>query len=236
MTTFYQRTFQNRHVVLPVVHVEAPTQALRNVGRAVRAKADGVFLIGHGMRHDVLAAIHVEVRRAFPDFWVGVNFLDLDPRESFARLGADGLWADDACIDERASAQDDAEEIARARRESLWDGLYFGGVAFKHQRPVRDLEGAARIAARYMDVVTTSGDATGHAPDPSKIATMKRGCGVTPLAVASGITPDNVANYMDVADCFLVATGASSSFTELDPRRLEALVQRVRAYAPPSLR
>jgi predicted TIM-barrel enzyme len=54
-----------------------------------------------------------------------------------------------------------------------------------------------------------------------------------PLAIASGITPENVGDYLDVADCFLVATGISRSFTELEPSRVRRLIERVRDYGGP---
>src|SRR5262245_19066696 len=85
----------------------------------------------------------------------------------------------------------------------------------------------------YMDVVTTSGPGTGHAADTNKIWRMKLALGDTPLAIASGITPENVGNYLPHADSFLVATGISHSFTELDPSRVRALIERVRAFAGP---
>ena len=78
-----------------------------------------------------------------------------------------------------------------------------------------------------MDVVTTSGPGTGQPATREKITRMKRALGAFPLAIASGITPENVGDYLEVADCFLVATGISTSFTELDPGRLRELVNRV---------
>ena len=109
-----------------------------------------------------------------------------------------------------------------------WSGLYFGGVAFKYQRPVDDLAQAAMIAADYMDVVTTSGPGTGHAASLEKISCLKQALGDQPLAIASGITPENVGDYLDRADCFLVATGVSKLWEELDSDGLTALVQNVR--------
>ena len=50
-----------------------------------------------------------------------------------------------------------------------------------------------------------------------------------PLAIASGITPENVADYLPFADCFLVATGISTRIEELDAHRTRALIQAVRA-------
>ncbi len=92
------------------------------------------------------------------------------------------------------------------------------------------MESACQIAARYMDVVTTSGPGTGESVDIDKIARMKKALGDTPLAIASGITPENVPDYLPHADSFLVATGISSSFEELDPARVRLLVQRVHSF------
>jgi predicted TIM-barrel enzyme len=59
---------------------------------------------------------------------------------------------------------------------------------------------------------------------------MKRAIGDAPLAIASGVTPENVPDYLPWADCFLVATGISYTFDELDPDRVRDLVQVVRSW------
>ena len=231
----HQAAFRHRHTVLPVVHVTSEEQALRNARLAHEAHADGVFLINHGMRWEELLRIHEVVDRAVPGWWVGVNCLDLAPAEVFARISdrVAGVWVDNAGVREDQSEQVDAAAVTEAHAARGGAALYFGGVAFKYQRAVEDLPRAARIAAGYMDVVTTSGAGTGHAADVEKIRTMKQAVGPVPLAIASGITPENVGDYLPVADCFLVATGISISFDELDAAKLRALVDRVRAYQPP---
>ncbi len=57
---------------------------------------------------------------------------------------------------------------------------------------------------------------------------MKEAIGDSPLAIASGIRPDNVTDYLDCADCFLVATGISRTWTDLDPALTAELVTKVR--------
>ncbi|MBI3987468.1 MAG: adenine phosphoribosyltransferase [Lentisphaerae bacterium] len=230
----YRDVFANQHVVLPVIHVESLEQALRNVRIAHDAGADGVFLINHGSSSSDLLAVHEEVWKEYPDWWVGVNCLDLNPSEVFARVSEHvaGVWADNAMIDENREDQFGAKAILEAKQKSGWKGLYFGGVAFKYQRQVNKLRPAARIASRYMDVVTTSGPGTGKAADVEKIRDMKNAIGDFPMAIASGITPENVVDYLDIADGFLVATGISSNFTELDAGRVKALVRAVRSHAP----
>ncbi len=226
-----RNTFSERHVILPVIHVASQQQALRNAKIARDANVDGLFLINHGMSYTELLAIHRAVLAEHHDWWVGVNCLDLSPIEVFRYIDntVSGVWVDNAMIDENAEVQSLAERVLDAQREAEWNGLYFGGVAFKYQRPVTDLAQAATKAARYMDVVTTSGPGTGHAALPDKISAMKQALGDHPLAIASGITPENVGDYLDSGDCFLVATGISKSFEELDAERVHALVKKIRA-------
>ncbi|MDP6945113.1 MAG: BtpA/SgcQ family protein [Myxococcota bacterium] len=228
-----KRTFTNRHVVLPVVHVEDTEQALRNADIVVEAGCDGFFLIHHAQDHSVLLDVYRAVRAVHPTAWIGLNCLDLLAEEVFAAVDpdVDGIWMDDAAIDERTSEQPMAERIAVARAASGWEGLYFGGVAFKGQRHVDDLETAAAVAARYMDVITTSGRGTGYAANVEKVRRIKTGAAAAPVGVASGITPDNVTEYLPHAQFFLVATGISWSFHELNPGKVRALIAAVRGFS-----
>jgi hypothetical protein len=229
----FRDVFTRRHVVLPVLHVVGAEQAARNVGIAHDAGVDGVFLISHGrVTDDELLRIHHEVASAFPEFWLGVNCLSWTPEDTFARVGdrVAGVWVDDAGIDENREDQPAARRILDAQARAGWKGLYFGGVAFKYQRPVKEHALAARRAAPFMDVVTTSGPGSAQAASPDKVRAMKAGAGQAPLAIASGISPENVGDYLDHADCFLVATGISYTFEELDPGRLLDLVKVVRSY------
>lgn len=228
----YLQMFPNRHVVLPVVHVESLDQAQRNAQIAREAGANGVFLINHEMPDEELLDIHTAVADKQADWWVGVNCLGLSPARVFGAVSAKvaGVWVDQARIEETQEQQPYADHVLAVRDSRVPGCLYFGGVAFKYQRPVEDLETACRIAARYIDVVTTSGPGTGYAADVEKIRRMKLALGNTPLAIASGITPENVNTYLPFADCFLVATGISHNFTELDPARVRALVQQVTSF------
>jgi hypothetical protein len=226
----YKQAFPGRHALLAVIHVLNGTQARENVRVALGEGMDGTFLISHGeVREETVIDLAHQAGR---DSWAGVNCLGITPRGVFRLLPPEvsGMWADDAGVDEREEEQPEAEAVTAAREESGWRGLYFGGVAFKYQREVdrERLEKAASIAARHMDVVTTSGPGTGEAAEVGKISAMRRGLGDVPLAIASGITPENVAEYLPFADCFLVATGISKDFHSLDPARVAALVREVR--------
>jgi hypothetical protein len=227
----FEQVFQRRPVILPVIHVESLDQALRNTRIARLAGCDGVFLINHSGNCADLLTIHGAIHDQYPDWWIGVNCLDLPPWQIFEVIDqrVAGVWVDNAGIDETTEAQEFAERVAEARARSGWSGLYFGGVAFKYQRPVSDLAHAAKLATSYMDVVTTSGPGTGQSAHVDKIRTMKEAISDFPLAIASGISPQNVHRYVEISDCFLVATGISHSWTELDPKRVTELVLRARA-------
>ncbi len=227
--------------VLPVIHVLNAEQAIRNVRAIMGEGAQGVFLINHDFSRDELLPVIEHVRGSFPELWLGVNFLAVTGRHAFPILGdlerqgilVDAYWADDARIDENVETQTEAEEIDRIRAKSFWSGLYFGGTAFKKQREVApaDYGRSAEIACRHMDVVTTSGIATGEAADLAKIAAFREACGDHAIAIASGVTPENVHHYAREVDAILVATGINhdGDFYNADPARLRQLVTNVRA-------
>lgn len=231
-------------VVLPVIHVLDNDQAERNVQLALECGAHGVFLINHDFAREQFLPIIWHIRRRFPTVWLGVNFLAVTGLHAFPMLGelqAEGCpieayWADDARIDEHSDveSQQEAQDIEKARAASGWNGLYFGGTAFKKQREVlpEHYFESARIAASHMDVVTTSGVATGHSAELEKIETFRNACGDAPIALASGITPDNADQYAPLTDAFLVATGISDpgQFHNLSQSRLRQLLEVTRRY------
>lgn len=225
-------------VVLPVIHVLDTPRTLRNVREVISAGAAGCFLINHDFEPDKFLPIIRDVRAAYPALWMGVNFLAVTGKDAFPMLGAlsregvsvDGYWADDARIDEHGENHE-AEDIAQIYQDSGWGGLYFGGTCFKKQRDVPpSLYGdAARHACHFMDVVTTSGVATGQEAELGKINTFREAIGDTAMAVASGISPDNAADYRDV-DCFMVATGINEAdnFYDIHPEKLGRLMHATR--------
>lgn len=224
----FKKMFPKGRAFLPVIHAESLSQVSRNVRIAHEGGADGVFLISHGaVPAPVLLQLYHSMRAVYPSWWIGMNFLDLTTVNGLRMIPDDvsGLWVDDAGIYE---GREDPSKFARLFWEERlwrrkWQGLYFGGVAFKYQQSVRNLAYVAKLAMPYMDVITTSGEATGKPPSVDKIRVMRNAIGMYPLAIASGITPENVVDYLGLVDCFLVATGVSRSFTELDPLRVKEL-------------
>ncbi len=243
-TTRLQQVFGKPRVLLPVIHHASREAALASVDVAVTHGADGVWLINQGVEADALPALAAAVAARHPRLWLGVNMLGREPDVVFASLrpftlaGAEvrGVWADDAGLafglpraPDLLTAAAFAERAREARAMALGP-LYFGGVAFKGQAPVadRDLPRLGSYAQWRMDVVTTSGRATGSAADPARVAALA--WKVSPPAavgLASGVTPENVGDYLPHAHAFLVASGIESAWGVLDPARVRALADAV---------
>jgi len=219
--------------VFVVVHAESVPQVLRNLVRSHEAGADGAFLINHAISEAQLLDCYEAARPAWPQRWLGLSFMGRTAGDALDLLpdSASGLWTGNAGISMEAADPAQGARLFQEKRagRSGWRGLHFGGVAFKHQEQVSDPAAAARLAQPYVDVVTTSGAATGVPAPLAKIAAMKAALGDHPLAVASGVTPENIGQYLGLVDCFLVATGISDSPTELNPARATDLVSIIRA-------
>jgi len=226
-------------VTIPVIHVLSEHQATLNIQTAIDCGCQGVFLINHDFEKEKLIPIIKVVRKKFPKIWLGINFLAVTGKDAFPILGelqregtqVDGYWADDARIDEMRAPNEqlEAENIDKVRTRSGWTGIYIGGTAFKKQREVlpKNYGVSARIASNHMDIIVTSGIATGQAADVKKIKVFRENCGETALALASGITPENASEYLSDVDLFMVATGINypSDFYNIDPKRLNKLMK-----------
>ncbi len=170
----FTNIFPKPHTLLIVIHVKDVEQTLRNVRTVCEAGADGVFLIDHSDLHGRLDGCYLFARKAFPDLWIGLNYLSLDNRTAIRKIEKDpsvsGLWVDDGGIRERAE-----DPVRQARDTHDWKKHLlpeyfplFGGVAFKGQETVYDVARVAQLATPYIDVITTSGSKTGTPPDVEK--------------------------------------------------------------------
>lgn len=84
--------------------------------------------------------------------------------------------------------------------------FFFGGLAFKYQPQPTDLESACNEAKLATDVACTSGTGTGKAPTTVKINTIRNYLGSHPMAIASGVSIENIDSYKGIVDYLLVAS------------------------------
>jgi len=224
MNTFDEHFPGKVAVVLPVIHVcrESHHIPMKNVDLAFDAGAHGVFVINHGFSAGgELFPLICRIRDKYPNNWVGANFLGYSSEEVFYPWPppyVDGVWSDD---------------LRRIPREAVtFDGLYFGAFAFKTgpQVPNSRLKEFARVCAPHTDVLTTSGAGTGKQPSVKKIRKIREAIGVHPLAIASGVTPENVEGFLPYTNAFLVATGISKDFENLDEAKTKKFVRIVEEW------
>jgi hypothetical protein len=237
-----EEVFGTRRVFLPVIHPISPDEAMRSVRVAWNAGVRGLFLIDQGMSAGEVLDLVLDIRRRLPALWVGINLLGVPPAEVLRRgLGAcggriDGIWTDNAAIDEDAPSQPAAQEFLDARAQHGWTGLYFGGVAFKYQRevPAEKWRRAASTAQAFMDVVSTSGPGTGQPADVAKTMAMRDGMGAAgAIALASGVTDANVSGYLPYVDAYLVGTSIERAFGVVDPDKVTRLQKLIAGDQPP---
>lgn len=213
--------------VWPVIHLIDRDRALLNAAIAQRCGCTGVFLISHFGDDDHVDTHASFIRRDFPDLQIGVNYLTLRALAAVRRsmsYSYQATWVDDSGI-----TSEGIGPSAQAIRYSLLRGhRYFASVAFKGQQPEPDPAGAARNALSFGFIPTTSGIATGIAPQIEKLAAMRAGIeSFDMLAVASGVTPGNVAGFLPYVSHILVSTGISSNFHDFDLKKLTRLMRAV---------
>ncbi len=218
--------------LLPVIHCQTWNQTRENIRRANEAGADGAFLINHKIPHQFLSILAERAVKEFPGFPIGLNYLDLDPILALAAMpdGITALWTDEPYLTEKPGfPQGQAQMFLDYREARMSSVCYYGSVAFKYKPPVVDLRLMTMIAAKYMEVVTTSGDATGVAAPISKVRAMKEVLGNKSLALASGVDSENVRDYLPYVDDFLVATGISYDFFNLNQDKVKELADIIHA-------
>lgn len=219
----------SRHRFFPVIHVIDEAQATTDAKLAADAGAHGVFLIDMNNAGIDLIQLGRGLMFQLPDLKIGINHLNLAMPDALARNSAAGIhmtWSDHAGF--RAGRP---EGLAPLKAKKILDENHaghelFAGVGFKYQAHDPDELESARAAAAMGFTVTTSGSATGSAPNPERIARFHDALhpAGARLAIASGMTPDNVKQFAPYATDFLVATGISTPKDRLELGKMRQFI------------
>jgi len=187
--------------IIPVIHVQTLGQSFLNVETILSSGLKKAMLISMDANADLLMSVCNKTKREYPDLWVGANFLEGHSQISsiLARKHPfiDAIWSDRTPSSSRLKGLDHKYE-------------FFGGLAFKYQPQPKDLEEACLDAMKCMTVITTSGVGTGQIPDVDKIESIRSFIGDHPLAIASGVSSENIPYFVGLVNHVLVA----SSITE----------------------
>lgn len=222
--------------ILPVIHYKNLDLALKNADIVARAGCPGLFLIEMNGNNEPLDRAAKKIRAEWPHMRIGINRLDADPVSAVQHhidTNIDMTWTDQQLTHSQVGNWNAVEHLRETIRKAQHQ--LFSGVAFKYQAYEPDPATAARSAIEYGLIPTTSGPGTGMPADTQAIAGLRKAIGPkAPLAIASGITPENVASYASYLSHILVATGIASDFYNLDAERLKSLKNQIEkpAVAP----
>lgn len=214
--------------IYPVIHYVDDATALENAGMAQAAGADGVFLISHENQDVCLGPLAQRIRSLWPTARLGLNFLSSGIDAAMHAVldhQLDMLWTDDCGVSSLGVTPRGGVLEAFAMQHP--GVTVFGSVAFKYQKTEAHPELAARQALACGFLPTTSGSATGSAPALDKIQRMSQAVEGR-LAVASGMTVENVSAFAPYLSAILVATGVSIDEHHFCERRLRAFVLKVK--------
>ena len=225
--------------IYPVVHINNGRQTADQAKLALDSGADGVYLINHhyaGKSEQIMAFNRVADEN--PDSFIGMNILYAPSSyaafqfvETMVKSGAmirypDGLWVDDASNHANATVELRKNNLKLARIR------YLGGVAFKYTdsftEGIDEAVAETHRWAEYVDVVTTSGGGTGVPPTVEKIIAMKTVLGNQPLAVASGLSAENLPEYDGHIDQVLVSSSIEAGYRGsgiFSKKRLDKIIE-----------
>lgn len=211
----------------PVIHPVSAYAVARAVDLVRAEGADGVFLINQGVSLPALESIVALVYSNHGAFPIGVNALGETPEDALRyaeKVSATMLWTDNALLGDRA-------KYLERRARLAWPVQHFGGVAFKYQpQPANLISVLTAPLFETVDVVTTSGQATGEPPTTDKVRLFRSMIAGRRLAIASGVSEENLAAFAPFVTDFLVASSLERSFGVFDPGKVKAFGVAMRRW------
>jgi hypothetical protein len=241
-----QETVSDRSMeIYPVIHINDKNQALEQTEIALENGADGVFLIEKRKKipPQNLTSVFDHVASAHPDDFIGLNYLSIShPVDVFeyvhdkfnsgeiSRL-PNAVWVGNTIRDTLRKSEFGSVELLRHEYPELKTIKYLGGIAFKYNPLYTDDPKKAADQVRAfsfdMDVIVTTGPRTGESASIEKVKAMKEAAKEKPLALASGVSEDNIDDYKGEVDIILASTAVETepNSGEFDIRKLRRLIE-----------
>ncbi len=203
--------------IFPVIHLVDYDQVTKNIDTCLSLGVNQVFIINHLTNFNDLFFFANKARINYPELWVGVNVLDLTPRTVLdLKLPYKGYWFDKTLTLEEIEGKTITGEI-------------FSGLNFKYQKQFHDddLIKAIKLIKQTSTIACTSGVGTGHEAPIKKIENLRNLLGDFPLALASGVSADNIELYLPYVDYYLVASSITDKDEIINKDKLKKLIDKV---------
>jgi hypothetical protein len=234
----------------PVIHCFDGAIDNKNIKTAIDNGADGIFLINHGVLSDY--SFELSVRNACARYKIftkiGANFLNLSNIEALEKavdFGLDMLWVDNGGFDQHQDYFIPNEFFYKACELDDFNKIdIFAGIHFKYQaQPTASIEDSVKNCLLSSFVPTISGPATGKSASVEFVqrtfaALEEHNKGFWPekgrdkIAIASGITVENVNNYLPYINYFLVASSILDKNDKrlFDEEKLKMLCDKIHSF------
>jgi hypothetical protein len=189
-----------------------------------------------------MTALAAEVRRRF-DLPLGINVLRNDGQTALAiavAVGADFIRVNVLCgarVTDQGLIQGIAHDLLRDRAALDAAGIkILADVDVKHSaplagRPIAD-EVDDTIQRGLADALVVSGAGTGKPTEMAKVNAVKSASGKTPVFIGSGITAQNITDYLPIADGFIIGSAfkiGGSAANAVEPKRVKSLMRQIHA-------
>lgn len=236
--------------IFPVVHIDENNifASANEAEKAFDCGADGVYLIDHNNGNINTKPLFDTYREILEsnesrNRYIGLNILGLSPYDAMLALlkeldesnpngltiSPSGLWVDNMRDNglKKLAAIELRNSDPRLEKVKL-----LGGIAFKYTKTYTNNPILAMYEMVWLeesvDVIVTSGEMTVNEPSVEKIKAMKKIAGEKPIAIAGGISNENIKSYEGLADMVLVSSSVetypgSCRFKRL---KLEELIQK----------
>lgn len=223
---------KTNNILLPVLACYTKNQFMDNIKNLYtyfkEGKISGIFILTTNIYYSDFISVYQEAKSKFPDFWIGVNLIGeniFKVLEFIKEYQPDGIWVDNSYLISDTNVGI-CELILNQIKKYNWKGLYFGGVMFKYTNSCNTFNpNILKLAHQYIDVLTTSGDATGIEIKQEKLDLISDNvkdniC----IAVASGINPTNIKNISKKSNILIVRTSIVDSDNNIDLEKLNELI------------
>jgi membrane complex biogenesis BtpA family protein len=182
-----------------------------------------------------MAAVGCAVREAV-GLPLGFNVLRNDPLAAIALcVACGGTFVrvnvhTGAMLTDQGIIEGDAFQTLRYRRQISPATLIFADVHVKHAVPLGEwkIEDSARdtLERGLADALIVSGLGTGLAAEVADVERVRKACPTAKILLGSGVTVENVRDFLDCADGFIVGSSLKrlgKLGNPVDPRRVAAL-------------
>lgn len=212
--------------IIPVIHHIDENTTLNNAKLCSTYNAYGIFLISMDAINNDLPYLAKLIKEKYPNLKVGINLLGETAYNSVQKsieFNLDMTWSDNPIISNN-KLHSDVNSIFNYLK-NYKNHLFFNSVGFKYQNIDNSLENSCFISNLNGFITTTSGEATGVAANLEKIKLMKNALKESPLAIASGLSCENISDYINYCDYGLISTGISKDYYNFDEYLLDKIIK-----------